>query len=99
MLVGRAPELDGLEQMLEDAAAGDGGLRIVHGDATDLVLPDEDSAEFKSLARGLGYKESDRVKASAQLHGDAPAPSSKARREMLRIRRPPDCNLPCFRHE
>jgi glutamate-ammonia-ligase adenylyltransferase len=29
-------------------------LRIVRGDATDLVLPDVDSDEFKSLARRLG---------------------------------------------
>src|SRR5258706_7194306 len=33
MLVGRARELEGLEQMLKDAVASAGGLRIVHGDA------------------------------------------------------------------
>jgi len=34
-------------------------LRIVRGDASDLVLPEEDSEEFKSLARRLGYRERD----------------------------------------
>ena len=34
-------------------------LRIVRGDASDLVLPDENSEEFKSLARRLGYRERD----------------------------------------
>ena len=34
-------------------------LRIVRGDASDLVLPKEDSDEFKSLARRLGYRERD----------------------------------------
>ena len=38
------------------------GLRIVRGDATDLVLPPETSEEFKSLARRLGYKAGDRLK-------------------------------------
>jgi glutamate-ammonia-ligase adenylyltransferase len=32
-------------------------LRIVRGDASDLVLPDESSEEFKSLARRLGYRQ------------------------------------------
>ena len=34
-------------------------LRIVRGDASDLVLPEENSEEFKSLARRLGYREHD----------------------------------------
>src|SRR5262249_966530 len=34
-------------------------LRIVRGDASDLVLHEEDSEEFKSLARHLGYRERD----------------------------------------
>jgi len=32
-------------------------LRIVRGDASDLLLPDETSEEFKALARRLGYRE------------------------------------------
>jgi [glutamine synthetase] adenylyltransferase / [glutamine synthetase]-adenylyl-L-tyrosine phosphorylase len=32
------------------------GLRVVRGDASDLVLPPEDSDEFKSLARRVGYR-------------------------------------------
>lgn len=32
------------------------GLRIVRGNARDLILPDEASEEFKFLARRLGYK-------------------------------------------
>jgi glutamate-ammonia-ligase adenylyltransferase len=34
-------------------------LRIVRGDASDLALPAEDSDEFKSLARRLGYRDRD----------------------------------------
>jgi len=41
-------------------------LRIVRGDASDLVLPIEHSEEFKSLARRLNYKDKDRT-ANAQL--------------------------------
>jgi glutamate-ammonia-ligase adenylyltransferase len=41
-------------------------LRIVRGDASDLVLPPQDSEEFKSLARRLSYKEKDRT-ANAEL--------------------------------
>jgi glutamate-ammonia-ligase adenylyltransferase len=45
-------------------------LRIVRGDASDLVLPDEDTDEFKSLARRMGYREKDRVKSAAHLSAD-----------------------------
>ncbi len=45
-------------------------LRIVRGDASDLVLPDEDSEEFKSLARRLGYREGDWKKGSEKLAAD-----------------------------
>jgi glutamate-ammonia-ligase adenylyltransferase len=45
-------------------------LRIVRGDASDLVLPDEDTEEFKSLARRMGYREKDRVKSAAHLSAD-----------------------------
>ena len=46
------------------------GLRIVRGDATDLVLPEASSDEFKSLARRLGYRERDRAKDAALLAED-----------------------------
>src|SRR5678816_4480217 len=46
------------------------GLRIVRGDATDLVLPDETAEEFKFLARRLGYRERDRNRAAATLATD-----------------------------
>jgi len=46
------------------------GLRIVRGDATDLVLPGENSDEFKSLARRLGYREQDRERGAARLVED-----------------------------
>jgi glutamate-ammonia-ligase adenylyltransferase len=46
------------------------GLRIVRGDATDLVLPAETSDEFKSLARRLGYRERDRERGAARLAED-----------------------------
>ena len=46
------------------------GLRIVRGDATDLLLPEEKSEECKALARRLGYRESDRAKAATHLHAD-----------------------------
>jgi hypothetical protein len=42
-------------------------LRIVRGDASDLVLPQQDSEEFKSLARRLGYNQKDRRAGAAQL--------------------------------
>jgi len=45
-------------------------LRIVRGDASDLVLPQETSEEFKSLARRLGYRERDRRKGAAMLAAD-----------------------------
>jgi glutamate-ammonia-ligase adenylyltransferase len=46
------------------------GLRIVRGDATDLVLPDEKSEEFKSLARRLGYRHGDRTQCAGLLAAD-----------------------------
>jgi glutamate-ammonia-ligase adenylyltransferase len=45
-------------------------LRIVRGDASDLVLPDEASEEFKSLARRLGYRQRDRTKGALLLATD-----------------------------
>src|SRR5262249_8436537 len=45
-------------------------LRIVRGDAGDLVLPKEDSDEFKSLARRLGYRGRDRAGSAALLAVD-----------------------------
>ena len=45
-------------------------LRIVRGDASDLVLPDDSTDEFKSLARRMGYREKDRVKSAARLAAD-----------------------------
>jgi len=44
-------------------------LRIVRGDAGDLLLP-ESSDEFKSLARRMGYREADRAKDAARLASD-----------------------------
>ena len=45
-------------------------LRIVRGDASDLVLPAQSTDEFKSLARRMGYREKDRVKGAARLESD-----------------------------
>jgi glutamate-ammonia-ligase adenylyltransferase len=42
-------------------------LRIVRGDASDLLLPGETSEEFKALARRLGFREKDRTRAALQL--------------------------------
>jgi [glutamine synthetase] adenylyltransferase / [glutamine synthetase]-adenylyl-L-tyrosine phosphorylase len=42
-------------------------LRIVRGDASDLLLPGETSEESKALARRLGYRETDRTRAALQL--------------------------------
>ena len=42
-------------------------LRIVRGDASDLVLPEEATDEMKSLARRLGYRDRDRTKSAALL--------------------------------
>jgi glutamate-ammonia-ligase adenylyltransferase len=44
-------------------------LRIVRGDASDLLLPAQTS-EFKSLARRLGYTEHDRAQAAQRLSVD-----------------------------
>jgi len=44
-------------------------LRMVRGDASDLLLP-EQTSEFKSLARRLGYSEHDRAKAAQRLSAD-----------------------------
>jgi glutamate-ammonia-ligase adenylyltransferase len=48
-------------------------LRIVRGDASDLLLPEESSEEFKSLARRLGYRDQDRGKSAARLATDVQA--------------------------
>jgi [glutamine synthetase] adenylyltransferase / [glutamine synthetase]-adenylyl-L-tyrosine phosphorylase len=45
-------------------------LRIVRGDASDLVLPEESSEEFKSLARRLGYRDQDRNRSATRLATD-----------------------------
>jgi glutamate-ammonia-ligase adenylyltransferase len=45
-------------------------LRIVRGDASDLVLPPEDSEESKSLARRLNYRETDRTTSARLLAAD-----------------------------
>ena len=45
-------------------------LRIVRGDASDLVLPTRDSEEFKSLARRLGYRGRDWDEGAALLAED-----------------------------
>ncbi len=45
-------------------------LRIVRGDASDLMLPRENSDEFKSLARRLGYRERDRQRSARLLAAD-----------------------------
>jgi glutamate-ammonia-ligase adenylyltransferase len=42
-------------------------LRIVRGDANDLLLPQQSSEEFKSLARRLGFREQVRAQAAARL--------------------------------
>jgi glutamate-ammonia-ligase adenylyltransferase len=46
-------------------------LRIVRGDASDLVLPAESSDEFKSLARRLDYREPDRKLGAAHFADDS----------------------------
>ena len=47
----------------------DDALRIVRGDASDLLLP-ESADEYKSLARRMGYREADRAKAATRLASD-----------------------------
>jgi [glutamine synthetase] adenylyltransferase / [glutamine synthetase]-adenylyl-L-tyrosine phosphorylase len=44
-------------------------LRIVRGDASDLLLP-ESADEFKSLARRMGYRETDRAAGAERLAAD-----------------------------
>jgi len=45
-------------------------LRLVRGDAGDLVLPQESSEEYQSLARRMGYQDRDRRKAAERLAAD-----------------------------
>ncbi|MGH8500822.1 MAG: hypothetical protein ACRERV_18710, partial [Methylococcales bacterium] len=45
-------------------------LRIVRGDASDLILPEETSAEFKSLSRRLGVHERDWQMSAERLATD-----------------------------
>jgi glutamate-ammonia-ligase adenylyltransferase len=46
------------------------GLRIVRGNARDLVLPEVASEEFKFLARRLGYHERDWERSAGTLAKD-----------------------------
>src|SRR6185436_2726139 len=46
------------------------GLRMVSGQATDLLLPEPDSEEWGLLARRLGYRGRDWVETAAALRGD-----------------------------
>ncbi len=52
-------------------------LRIVRGDASDLVLPPQASDEFKSLGRRLGYRVQDRTEGAALLSADIRAHMKK----------------------
>jgi [glutamine synthetase] adenylyltransferase / [glutamine synthetase]-adenylyl-L-tyrosine phosphorylase len=45
-------------------------LRLVRGDANDLVLPEESSEEYKSLARRMGYQDQDRRRSAERLAAD-----------------------------
>jgi len=45
-------------------------LRIVRGDASDLLLPEQTSEESKSLARRLGYRDDNRTIAAQRLATD-----------------------------
>ncbi len=45
-------------------------LRIVRGNARDLVLPDSQSEEFRFLARRLGYSDQDWEKGTMKLEAD-----------------------------
>jgi glutamate-ammonia-ligase adenylyltransferase len=46
------------------------GLRMVRGNAEDLILPEESSDEFQFLARRLGYHEADWKKGARRLAKD-----------------------------
>lgn len=61
------------------------GLRMVRGNAKDLVLPAQDSDEFNFLARRLGYAEGDWERAAARLAADIGLHMGRARR-IFRIR-------------
>jgi glutamate-ammonia-ligase adenylyltransferase len=56
-------------------------LRVVRGDASDLVLPDENSDDFKALARRLGYREKDRNRGAALLAADIRAQMGRAQKQ------------------
>jgi glutamate-ammonia-ligase adenylyltransferase len=46
------------------------GLRMVRGQASDLLLPDEGSPELRLLARRLGYGGKDWASAAGALDAD-----------------------------
>jgi [glutamine synthetase] adenylyltransferase / [glutamine synthetase]-adenylyl-L-tyrosine phosphorylase len=55
------------------------GLRMVRGNAEDLVLPDESSDEYKFLARRLGYHDPDWKKGARRLARDIHRHMGRAR--------------------
>ncbi len=59
-------------------------LRLVRGDASDLVLPHESSEEYKSLARRMGYQERDRRKSAERLAADIRQLMKKVRSHYLK---------------
>jgi glutamate-ammonia-ligase adenylyltransferase len=59
-------------------------LRIVRGDASDLVLPEQSSDEFKSLARRLGYRDRDRNQSAQRLAADIQDQMTKVHEYFLR---------------
>jgi glutamate-ammonia-ligase adenylyltransferase len=60
-------------------------LRLVRGDASDLVLPEESSEEYKSLARRMGYQDLDRRKGAERLAADIRQLMKQVRSQYLSI--------------
>jgi glutamate-ammonia-ligase adenylyltransferase len=61
------------------------GLRMVRGNAKDLLLPARGSDEFNFLARRLGYAEGDWERAAARLAADVTLHMERVRR-IFRVR-------------
>lgn len=61
------------------------GLRMVRGNAEDLILPEESSDEFKFLARRLGYRGPNWKKGASLLAVDIHRHMSRVRRIFSRL--------------
>jgi len=92
MLVGRAREIDGIDRLLEGAAAGAGGLRIVHGEPGIGKTRLADEATARAVARGF-------TTAWGRAWETGGAPPYWPWIEVLQVLATPDAEVPPRLHE